>query len=48
LHHFSKDLQKDFWLWISSPSPFHLSNGPFLAVLSFSCIITSRNIEKER
>lgn len=27
-----------FRLWISSPSPFHLSNGPFLAVLIFTSL----------
>lgn len=27
-----------FRLWISSPSPFHLSHGPFLAVLIFTSL----------
>lgn len=28
----SQKILPRFWLWISSPSPFHLSNGAFLAV----------------
>lgn len=46
LHHFSKSIER-IQLWISSPSPFSCQMEHSLLFLSFTYIITNRDVEKE-
>ncbi|TFK02449.1 serine/threonine-protein kinase ATR [Platysternon megacephalum] len=46
LHHFSKSIEI-IQLWISSPSPFSYQMEHSLLFLSFTYIITNRDVEKE-
>lgn len=46
LHHFSKSIER-IQLWISSPSPFSYQMEHSLLFLSFTYIITNRDVEKE-